>query len=202
MNMERIRRALEVETGHGRRSVIRARSDVAEIVADCVLRRRSFQDIATRCGVDIETVARFRRRFITEQVKKLVIAESQKAEADDLDAEINAGQDEIQKGLREILGEQKALYRDIKNMLGKDRELEELLPALQSLLRDQGQSFERLLKSYSTLKDKHTIVLSLNEHPEISKLMDVLYTVFELHPEAFETFKQVLDHKNIPLDVQ
>ena len=66
-----IKDALPVESGSGRRSVIRARSDIVEIVLDCVLRRRQFLDIAKRLGVNIETLNRFRARFITEEVERL-----------------------------------------------------------------------------------------------------------------------------------
>lgn len=68
MNMDRIKAALPKEKGHGRRSTIRMRSDVAEVVVDCVLMRRPFLEIAKRCAVDIETLVRFRKKFITEEV--------------------------------------------------------------------------------------------------------------------------------------
>ena len=197
----RIKRAIPVDTSPSRKNTLRMRSDVAEIVQDIVLRRKTYTMIADRCAVDIETLNRFRRKFITEEVKKVVLAEHQKAEAVALDAEVNAGQDNIQKGLADVLNEQKSLYALIKQKLNDDRDVEDLLPSLQSLLRDQGQSFERMAKAYANLKDKTTITLTLNEHPDVAKLMDCLYVVFEAHPEAFATFQGVLADKRIPLDV-
>lgn len=202
MNLERVKRALpRPDEGSGRRSIISLRPDVAEIVVQCVLRTHTYQDIAKRCGVELESLVRFRKKFITDEVKKIVLAESQVQKSADLDEAINTGQDEIQKGLRDILKEQKALYKTIKDKVSDDRDVEDMLPALMQLLRDQGQSFERLIKSYSALKDKTTIVLSLNEHPDVSKLMDVLYIVFAEHPEAFAMFQKVLLDKRVPLSV-
>ena len=85
MNYDRIREALPVESGNGRRSTIRARSDVVEVVIDCVLRRRQFKEIAQRCCVDLESLTRFRKRFITPEVEKIVLVEANKLDADALD---------------------------------------------------------------------------------------------------------------------
>jgi len=203
MNYGRIREALPVESGNGRRSTIRARSDVVEVVIDCVLRRRQFKEIAQRCCVDLESLTRFRKRFITPEVEKIVLVEANKLDADALDQEVNAAQDKIEGGIEGILKEQKRLYRTLNGMVeeGGDNLMDVLAPMMQ-LLRDQNKSYENLLKVYSNLRDKTTVVLGLNEHPDVQKLMDVLWVVFQAHPEAFETFRQVVQDRRIPLNVE
>lgn len=203
MNYDRIREALPVESGNGRRSTIRARSDVVEVVIDCVLRRRQFKEIAQRCCVDLESLTRFRKRFITPEVEKIVLVEANKLDADALDQEVNAAQDKIEGGIEGILKEQKRLYRTLNGMVedGGDNLMDVLAPMMQ-LLRDQNKSYENLLKVYSNLRDKTTVVLGLNEHPDVQKLMDVLWVVFQAHPEAFETFRQVVQDRRIPLNVE
>ena len=84
---------------------------------------------------------------------------------------------------------------------GGDNLFDVLTPMMQ-LLRDQNKSYENLLKVYSNLRDKTTIVLGLNEHPDVQKLMDVLWVVFHAHPEAFETFRQAVTDRRIPLNVE
>ncbi len=203
MNYDRIREALPVESGNGRRSTIRARSDVVEVVLDCVLRRRQFKEIAQRCCVDLESLTRFRKRFITPEVEKIVLVEANKLDADALDQEVNAAQDKIEGGIEGILKEQKRLYRSLNGMVedGGDNLMDVLAPMMQ-LLRDQNKSYENLLKVYSNLRDKTTVVLGLNEHPDVQKLMDVLWVVFQTHPEAFDTFRQVVQDRRIPLNVE
>ncbi|MFV0358199.1 hypothetical protein [Tropicimonas sp.] len=203
MNYDRIREALPVESGNGRRSTIRAHSDVVEVVIDCVLRRRQFKEIAQRCCVDLESLTRFRKRFITPEVEKIVLVEANKLDADALDQEVNAAQDKIEGGIEGILKEQKRLYRTLNGMVedGGDNLMDVLAPMMQ-LLRDQNKSYENLLKVYSNLRDKTTVVLGLNEHPDVQKLMDVLWVVFQAHPEAFETFRQVVQDRRIPLNVE
>lgn len=197
---DKIKKALAKESGLGRRSVIRNRPDVAEVVIDCVLQRRTFADIARRCGVQSTTLDRFRNKFITPEIQKIILVHEQEAEHDQLDQTINKGQDDIQQGLRSIVKEQKELYAMMKEKIGEGRDVEDLAPALGQLLRDQGQSFERLLKSYTALKEKTTIVLSLNESPEWSKLQEVLYTVFANHPDAFESFRALSKEKKLRIE--
>lgn len=203
INYDRIKDALPVESGNGRRSTIRARSDVVEVVLDCVLRRRQFKEIAQRCCVDLESLTRFRKRFITSEVEKIVLVEANKLDATSLDQEVNSAQDKIEGGIEGILKEQKRLYRTLNDMVaeGGDNLFDVLAPMMQ-LLRDQNKSYENLLKVYSNLRDKTTIVLGLNEHPDVQKLMDVLWVVFHAHPEAFDTFRQVVTDRRIPLNVE
>lgn len=202
MNMDRIKKALPVETGGGRRSIIRQRPDVAEIVVDCVLRRRTFLDTAARCGVDIESVNRFRRKFITDEVEKIVLVEADKMSVDALDTEVNDAQDKIEGGINGILKEQKRLYKTLNDMAaGESSALLEVLSPMMQLLRDQNKSYENLLKVYSNLKNKTSIVLSLNEHPDVAKLMDALWVLFQEQPAAFDRFQEIVSEKKIPLDV-
>lgn len=192
MDMERIKRALPKESGQGRRSTIRMRSDVAEVVVDCVLNRRPYLEIAKRCAVDVETLVRFRKKFITEEVKRIVLVEDQKAEAAAIDTAINEGQDEIQSGLRSIIAEQKAIIATLKDN-------EDLGGALMGL-RDQAATYERLLKSYTALKERTTIVLSINENPEWSRLQNVLRAVFANHPDAFDDFQRLARQERLRLE--
>jgi hypothetical protein len=192
MDMERIKRALPKEGGQGRRSTIRMRSDVAEVVVDCVLNRRPYLEIAKRCAVDVETLVRFRKKFITEEVKRIVLVEDQKAEAAAIDTAINEGQDEIQSGLRSIIAEQKKIIEQLKDN-------EDLGGALMGL-RDQGATYERLLKSYTALKERTTIVLSINENPEWSRLQNVLRAVFANHPDAFDDFQRLARQERLRLE--
>ena len=191
MDMERIKRALPKEAGGGRRSTIRMRSDVAEVVVDCVLMRRPFLEIAKRCAVDIETLVRFRKKFVTEEVKRIVLVEDQKAEANAIDTALNEGQDEIQTGLRSIIAEQKAIITTLKDQ-------EDLGGALMGL-RDQAATYERLLKSYTALKERTTIVIPIQESPEWAKLQDVLFATFAAYPEAFEAFRALSKEKKLRL---
>ena len=203
INYDRIKKALPVETGNGRRSTVRARSDVAEIVADCFLKRRPFMDIAARCCVDIESLTRFRKRFITDEVAKIVLVEANKMSVEHLNAEVNEAQDKIEGGIEGILKEQRKLYQTLNAMAaenGRESLLEVLGPMMQ-LLRDQTKSYDGLLKVYSQLREKTVIVQPLAEHPDIAKLMDALWVVFKLHPQAFDDFREIAIQKKIPLDV-
>lgn len=206
INMDRIKKALpvDVESGMGRRSVIRARADVAEIVCDVVLKRRTYQEIAKRCCVDIESLNRFRKRFITDEVAKIVLVEANKMSAENLNAEVNQAQDQVEGGILGVLTEQKRLYKTLNDMAGdgsKDSLMEVLGPMMQ-LLRDQTKAYDGLLKVYAQLRDKTVIVQPLAEHPDIAKLMDALWVVFKLHPAAFEDFREIARQKKIPLDVE
>jgi hypothetical protein len=204
MDMAKIKSVLPKDgTGKGRRSVLRNRPDVGEIVCDLVLDRRTSADLARRTGVDYETVMRFKKKYLTDEVRKTILAEAQAAETTELDAKINAGQDDVQKGLHGIIAEQKEIYRLIRQKIGDgegQRDIEDVVPALAQLLRDQGQSYERLLKSYTALKDKTTVVLSINESPEWSKLQEVLYDVFEQFPDAFASFSHEVKARGIRLE--
>jgi len=203
IDMNRIRKALPVESGGGRRSILRQRPDVAEIVVDCVLRRRTFLDTSARCGVDIESVNRFRKKFITSEVEKIVLVEANKMSADALDQEVNDAQDKIEGGIMGVLSEQKKLYRTLNQRITDgERDIEDLLPGLSQLLRDQTRTYESLLKVYSNLKNKTSIVLSLNEHPDVAKLMDALWVLFQEQPQAFARFQEIISEKRIPLDVK
>ncbi|MEP6018223.1 MAG: hypothetical protein ABJ251_07040 [Paracoccaceae bacterium] len=203
INTARIKAALPIESGAGRHSIIRQRPDVVEIVLDCVLRRRRFIDIADRCGVDVESVNRFRRKFITDEVEKICLVEAKQADSGLLDEQVNEAQDGIEGGIHGILKEQKRLYATLnKRLTDGERDIEDLLPGLTQLLRDQTRSYESLLKVFSTLKEKNTIVLSLNEHPDVAKLMDVLWVLFQEQPSAFARFQELIAEKRIPLDVQ
>lgn len=200
INMDRVLRALPKEQGFGRRGVIRNRRDVGEIVCDLVLGRRTGVEIAKRLGVNYETVVRFRKKFLTDEVKKIILAEASAAEQTDLDQKINSAQDDIQHGLRSVIKEQQDIYKMLKDKIGDGRDVEDLVPAMGQMLRDQGQSFERLLKSYTALKEKTTIVLSINESPEWSKLQEVLYLVFDAHPEAFDAFRDEVARRRLRLE--
>ena len=196
---DRIKKALPKETGLGRRSVIRNRPDVAEVVLDICLQRRQLKDIAKRCGVTVSALDRFRAKFVTEEIRKLCLVLDQQQTAEALDTSVNEGQDEIQNGLRQIIKEQRDIYSQIKQKIGDGRDIEDLAPALGQLLRDQGQSFERLLKSYTALKERTTIVVPIQESPEWAKLQDVLFATFAAHPAAFEAFKELSTEKRLRL---
>lgn len=121
---------------------------------------------------------------------------------DQLDKEVNDAQGDLEQGVYDILKEQKRLYRAIHQRVEDgDRDLEDTLSPLMQLLRDQTKTHEALLKVYSNLKDKTTVVLSLNEHPEVAKLMDVLWVLFKTHPDAFADFQALVKEKRIALDV-
>lgn len=202
INHDRIRQALPVESGTGRKSLIRARPDVAEVVVDCVLRRRQFIDIAKRLGVNLATLERFRKKFITPEVEKIVLVEANKMDATALDAEVNEAQSDLENGILGIVQEQKRLYRKLNQMANDgDEQFRDTLAPMMQLLRDQTKSYEAALKVFTNLRDKTTVVLPLSEHPEIAKLMDALWVVFKLHPAAFDEFQQVCRQKRIPLDV-
>lgn len=202
MNYDRIRKALPVQD-NGRPSILRNRPDVAQIVADVVLKRATFADIARKCGVNLDTLSRFRKTFVTPEVERIVLVEFQKDERETVDTEINRAQDAVESGILGVLDEQKNLYRKLSQMVSSgDRELEELLAPMMQLLRDQTKSYEAVLKVYANLRDKTTVMLPLAEHPDVAKLMDALWVVFKLHPAAFDEFKAVAKQKRIPLDVE
>jgi len=202
MNHDRIRQALPVESGKGRKSLLRARPDVSEIVADCVLRRRQFVDIAKRLGVNLVTLERFRKKFITPEVERIVLVEANQMDANQLDAEVNEAQGDLENGILGIVQEQKRLYAKLNRMADdSDEEFRDALSPMMQLLRDQTKSYEAALKVFTNLRDKQTIILPLSEHPEIAKLMDALWVVFKLHPAAFKEFQQVAAQKKVPLDV-
>ncbi|GHE02184.1 hypothetical protein U879_17570 [Defluviimonas sp. 20V17] len=203
MNFERIKAAIPAPPpGPGRKSVIRLRPDVAEVVVDCVLRRRQFADIAKRCAVDIETLATFRKNYITPEVEKVVRAEATLTERRAVDSVINEAQDDVSKGILGIINEQKALYRALKAKVEEEgRDLEDLLPGLAQLLRDQTKTHEAMLKTYSLLKDKTTVMVSLNEHPDAAPLLDALFLLFTENPAAGLRFREIMQAKRITLDV-
>lgn len=200
IRMDRVLQVLPKEEGMGRRGVIRNWPDVGEIVCDLVLSRRPQSEIAKRAGVDLTTVQRFKQRFVTDDVRKVVMAEASVADQHDLDEKINSGQDDVQQGLRSIIKEQKDIYGLMKDKIADGRDIEDLAPALGQLLRDQGQSFERLLKSYTALQERTTVVLSINESPEWSSLQECLYVVFEAHPAAFEMFRNEVESRRLRLE--
>lgn len=204
IDTDRIKKALPVESGLGRRSVIRQRKDVAEIALDVVLKRRSLKDIAKRCGVSTVSLDRFRSKFLTDEVVKIILVEAEKDSAEKLNSEVNDAQDKVEGGILGILTEQKRLYKTLNDLAGdgsKEALMEVLSPMMQ-LLRDQTKAYDGLLKVYSQLRDKTVIVQPLAEHPDVAKLMDALWVVFKLHPAAFEEFREIARQKKIPLDVE
>lgn len=203
MNMERIKNAIPPPPpGPGRKSVIRMRPDVAEIVVDCVLKRRKYTDIAQRCAVDIETLAAFRHRYVTTELEKIIHAEAALAERREVDTVINDAQDDVSKGILGIINEQKSLYRALKKKVEEeDRDLEDMLPGLAQLLRDQTKTHEAMLKTYAVLRDKTTVMIPLNEHPDAAPLLDALFVLFTENPAAGERFREIMKAKRISLDV-
>lgn len=204
IDTDRIKKALPVESGLGRRSVIRQRKDVAEIALDVVLKRRSLKDIAKRCGVSTVSLDRFRSKFLTEEVVKIILVEAEKDSAEKLNSEVNDAQDKVEGGILGILTEQKRLYKTLNDLAGDGSKeaLMEVLGPMMQLLRDQTKAYDGLLKVYAQLRDKTVIVQPLAEHPDVAKLMDALWVVFKLHPAAFEDFREIAQQKKIPLDVE
>lgn len=202
MDYDKIKAALPEDNITGKRTLLRQRADVGRIVADAVLQRERLVDIAKRCRTTPEAVRRFKKRFITDHVVKVVHAEAELAARQQADEEFNDLQDATQKGIHEVLREQKRLYERVNEMANSDERLLDALTPLMQLLRDQTRTYEALAKTYSQLKDKTTVVLSLNDHPEAAKLMEALYVVFQAHPDAFATFKRVVTDKQIVLDVK
>ncbi|PQV58742.1 hypothetical protein LX70_00555 [Defluviimonas denitrificans] len=195
----KIKAALPKESGLGRRSVIRNRPDVHDVVLDVVLKRRTLTDIAKRCGVTTASLDRFRSKFITPEVQKLCLVMDQEQAANALDEKVNEGQDEIQNGLRLVIKEQREIYALIKAKIGEGRDIEDLAPALAQLLRDMGQSLDRLTKAYSALQAKTTIITPIQESPEWAKLSDVLFSTFQAYPEAFAAFQALAKEKRLRL---
>lgn len=195
---DRVKRVLPKDPSKSRKNTIRLRPDVGEIVCDVVLGRRSVAEVSRRTGMHRDSLDRFFKKFVTDDIKKMILADQ--STHDEMDEKINAGQDSIQKGLNSIIDEQKDLYRLLKEKLGEDRDIEDLIPALAQLLRDQGQSYERLLKSYTALKERTTITLSINESPDWQALQDVLYLVFEHHPAAFEMFRSLVQERRLRIE--
>lgn len=202
MNYDKVKAALPDDNITGKRTALRQRSDVARIVTDLVLRRERIVDVAKRCRTTPEAVRRFKNRFITDHVVKVVHAEAELAAREAVDTEFNDLQDATQRGIHEVLTEQKRLYDRINDIVDDDERLLDSLGPLMQLLRDQTRTYEALAKTYSQLKDKTTVVLSLNDHPEAAKLMEALYVVFQSHPDAFATFKRVVTDKRIVLDLK
>lgn len=203
MNYDRIAAAIPLDNMTGKRTALRQRSDVARIVADIVLQRERLVDIAKRCKTTPEAVRRFKNRFVTDAVVKAVHVEADQAARVEADEEFNDLQDATQHGIHAILKEQKTLYGMVKEVVDADPDrLGDTLAPLMQLLRDQLKSYETLAKTYAQLKDKTTVVLSLNEHPEAAKLMEALYVVFQAHPDAFAMFKRVITDKSIALEVR
>lgn len=204
IDTDRIKKALPVESGLGRRSVIRQRKDVAEIALDVVLKRRSLKDIAKRCGVSTVSLDRFRSKFLTDEVVKIILVEAEKDSAEKLNSEVNDAQDKVEGGILGILTEQKRLYKTLNDLAGDGSKeaLMEVLGPMMQLLRDQTKAYDGLLKVYAQLRDKTVIVQPLAEHPDVAKLMDALWVVFKLHPAAFEDFREIARQKKIPLDVE
>jgi hypothetical protein len=203
MDMDRIRKALPVEKGSGGRSKVRCRPDVVQVTVDCVLRRKPFIEIAKGMGLSLDSLNRFRKNFITDEVRKIVLVEANKLKADALDEEVNDVQSDAQNTILEVMAEQKKLYRALNNrMADGERDLEDILPSLAMLLRDQMKSAAAFSKMLAELKNQNTIVLSLNEHPDVAKLMDALWVLFKEQPQAFERFKEIIEQKKIPLYVE
>jgi len=196
---DKVKAALPKESGFGRRSVIRNRGDVAEVVLDICLQRRQLKEIAKRCGVSTAALDRFRQKFVTPEIQKLCIVLDQQQASEALDAEVNAGQDEIQNGLRQVIAEQREIYALIKAKVGEGRDIEDLAPALGQFLRDMGQSLDRLTKAYSALQAQTTITTPIQESPEWAKLSDVLFETFREHPEAFASFQALSKEKRLRL---
>ncbi|EAQ10951.1 hypothetical protein BD830_105240 [Maritimibacter alkaliphilus HTCC2654] len=195
---DKVKRLLPKDPSKSRKNTIRLRPDVGEIVCDVVLGRRTVAEVSRRTGIHRDTVDRFFAKFVTDDIKKAILADQ--STHDELDRKINSGQDTVEKGLNSIITEQKELYRLLRDKVGDGRDIEDVLPGLSQLLRDQGQSYERLLKSYSLLKEKTTITLSINESPDWQQLQDVLYQVFEQYPDAFDMFRQLVRERRLRIE--
>lgn len=164
IDTDRIKKALPVESGLGRRSVIRQRKDVAEIALDVVLKRRSLKDIAKRCGVSTVSLDRFRSKFLTDEVVKIILVEAEKDSAEKLNSEVNDAQDKVEGGILGILTEQKRLYKTLNDLAGdgsKEALMEVLGPMMQltignfpsrDLLRQELESFEASVSSTGRIK--------------------------------------------------
>lgn len=195
---DKVKRLLPKDPSKSRKNTIRLRPDVGEIVCDVVLGRRTVAEVSRRTGMHRDSIDRFFKNFVTDDIKKVILADQ--STHDELDRKINSGQDTIEKGLHSIIQEQQELYELLKAKIGDGRDIEDVLPGLSQLLRDKGQSFERLLKSYSLLKEKTTVTLSILESPDWRQLQDVLYLVFERHPEAFEDFRQLVQERKLRIE--
>lgn len=202
MNYDKIRDALPPDNMSGKRTALRQRSDVGKIVADLVLRRERLVDVAQRCKTTPEAVRRFKNKFITDHVTKLVHAEASLAAHQEADEEINDLQDATQKGIHKVLKEQERLYARINDIVDNDEQLLDAMSPLMQLLRDQTRTYEALAKTYSQLKDKTTVIVTLNDHPDAAKLLEVLYIVFQAYPDAFAMFKRLATDKALGIEMQ
>lgn len=203
MNKQRIKAALPPQSGPGSRSKIRMRPDIADIVIDCVLQRRPYVEIAKSIGVQIDTLSKFRQKNITDHVVKVVLAEAQLAEQQDLDAVVNAGQLDLKIGIEELIRRREKLYAHVERLMDENQEaFDDRLPQILQILRDQGKEMERAAKIFEQLETKQTMLIPLNEHPDAQPLLECLFLLFAEMPDAAARFKEIKSAKRLALNVE
>jgi len=202
LNYDRIKKAIPTQPhGSGRRNLILHRPDIVEILLDIVLRRRTYVDIAKRIGCNYATLERFRKRFVTDELKKVILHEAKLAEEQKAVEEVVEAQDDIQTGIVGIISEQKKLYARLNEMAaGSDEDFAGALAPMMQLLRDQTKSHEALLKVYNSMKEHTVVDIPLAEHPEAHKLLDCLFLLFREFPDAFARFEELAKMRQLTLD--
>ncbi|MEO0701871.1 MAG: hypothetical protein AAFY80_07015 [Pseudomonadota bacterium] len=189
-----IDKALPPPGGPG--SVIRKRRDVARIVSEIVLETRTQRAIAKNYGCGYENLRNFRKRFITPEVRQIVLNNLSELANEARDGNRDAS-DIVQNTLLGAVDELHGLYRRAKDILDQhdnDDFLARLGPVVR-LLEQQGKNVQRLSDAMSK-EHKADAVVPLASHPQAALLLSTLREVLLRHPEAHEDFLQTMrEHK-------
>lgn len=162
----------------GRKSVINQRSDRNEIIKDLVLKRRSVIELANRLGVSTSSVMRFRKRYITEEVTRSVLA---KHRMDGVQADTNI----INEDRMDISRTYESLAKRVEKMITKAEANDDdafalaAMEGLRKVLRDIASMQGKLAQSL-------TVNISLSESKEWVTLRKILNEVIDEVPAARE----------------
>lgn len=183
---------------------IRKHRAAAKIAAEIVLRTRPQKDIATAYGVNEHTLRDFRRNFVTPTVRKGVMASMTEMQHEALNEGVAEVQHMIHSSLVGVIMELRELYGVAKEHLETQQGDEYLarLGPLVRLLDSQGRNVQRLADSFAKQAQNEAIITPLNEHPQVGVLLEILRTVFLMHPDARDEFFRLLEERKLILEVE
>jgi len=164
----------------GRRCTICTHALLEDINKKLVLKSMPYRMLADKYDRHEDALRRHLTNHVSDEVRRKIIHEAhiheQQAIADDLNGETV----EVKSGLQNIVHEIELILRKAKAR-GDD-------PLALMSLKEMRQTLLDLAKVYGSLRSELTVNVNLNQSPQWHTLREILFEVFERHPDAKTDF--------------
>jgi len=175
----------------GATHTINMRPDKNEIIKDLVLKNRTKKEVAALCGIHESNVTRFEQKWITEEMRREIIAEARMTRVEKATGVLNSERLDIAKTYD-------SLARRVERILTEAEETEQ--PALALAAVD---GLRRVLKDIATMQGQMaqelTVNVSLAQAPEWVTLRGILAKVIDEVPAAREPLLRHMRHEALSI---